>query len=105
MVASRAISTTLAVVAASTSITAARGEPARSVDEPKAVPALPAQGLGDLQAVCGKCHTLAIVAERRRTKADWVRVLEKMQNLGLPGTEAQVDGAISYIQRNLMAPS
>jgi hypothetical protein len=66
-------------------------------------PATPAaaaegEGLAALTTVCGACHTLALVTDRFRTSADWRRVFEKMDRLGLPGTDADVYAAGRYVR-------
>lgn len=63
--------------------------------------AIPSADLADLQVVCGTCHTLALVTEHQRIEADWIRVVNKMGDIGLKGTETQFDGAIRYIRQYL----
>jgi DNA uptake protein ComE-like DNA-binding protein len=54
-----------------------------------------------LRAVCGRCHDLNLVTEKARSKADWVRVFEKMSALGADGTDEQFDAIGRYIETQL----
>ena len=63
------------------------------------------RGYRALKTVCGGCHTLALVTDRKRVAADWRRIYEKMARLGLPGTDDQIVAAGRYIQNHLTLPA
>ena len=58
-----------------------------------------------LKTVCGSCHTLALVTDRKRLESDWRRVFEKMARLGLPGTDDEIIAAGRYVRNHLTLPA
>jgi competence protein ComEA len=54
-----------------------------------------------LQAVCGKCHNLQIVANTPRSLDDWRDTMPKMVDRGASGTDDQYDDILDYLHRTM----
>jgi competence protein ComEA len=54
-----------------------------------------------LEAVCGKCHNLQLVADTPRDFDAWQDTVQKMVDRGAHGTDAQFDDVMDYLHRNL----
>ncbi|MEP6535093.1 MAG: helix-hairpin-helix domain-containing protein [Bryobacteraceae bacterium] len=52
------------------------------------------------KAVCGSCHSIAMV-NGLRTESEWVEEVQQMVKIGARGTEKQLQGVMRVLQRTL----
>src|SRR5258708_4175398 len=50
--------------------------------------------------LCQDCHDLGTVTMDNRTKEGWTKIIEKMGDRGLEGTNAQFTTVIDYLTKN-----
>jgi DNA uptake protein ComE-like DNA-binding protein len=54
-----------------------------------------------METVCGGCHTVEFVTARKRSKEQWIRIVQKMVDLGASGTDRQFANVGRYILTRL----
>jgi competence protein ComEA len=50
--------------------------------------------------LCNECHDMKQIVSRRRTRADWEEIINKMVEKGLVGSPGDLDTVFAYLNRN-----
>lgn len=64
----------------------------------------PGPGKAETDKLCSVCHEVERSIAPRQDRTGWKATLDKMVNLGLNGTEKELEAVLDYLARNFPAP-
>ena len=57
-----------------------------------------------VEKVCNECHGPETFTQKKRTKADWEKVIQSMVDKGAEGTDKEFDTIVAYLTKYFGKP-